>query len=1024
MKWLYRFFLFLLVMLDQGAFAQSVFRVGWQSPSGPSSTYNISNSTFSYVNRQLGADFEIVPFSTDSDLVNAMTNRSIDFIYASPTTIYCSIVSSNDQPLATVVSLTEDGTPYNSLTGSIITLNTSGITTLRGVVGRTVGAGQLTGLTTFQSEFDLLNQNNISLFTQARAVVAYPSSLAIIQALLQRQVDVGFIESAQLGIAAMKGIDVSAIQVLLARPQNNTPFLASTQTFSSSALAAAQYINNTFRTRVVKSLLSMRPDDPATVAAGIYGWAVPQSFLTIRKLMQSTGLLNAAGTTCNDLTNVYAFITCPTGYVRKDNVDLANSCAGSGFTCPEGATLCVCSPCEVVVPPRRVGALPVPVFAAVVCLLVLLGGGLAVVVVLVHRLRQHIVPYGELHVQDLEVGRSIKGRVLLGTYRSQSVVVKRAMGCEGCHMSVFDHDDMPQRSVCWDTERGNWVGKLRDCAVCVRVHLAFFSRKHRLIRKIGQARKIRHPNVLPVLGCSIGPHYDELFVVTEYAESGTLMDLLNNKTLKIDEPGEISLALDIARGVAHLHCLEPPVYTRNVRTHRVFVDQDMRAKIGMSFSPFNRRTIWNPPEVVRGGPQTASSNAFKFGMLLYEIAFRRPPFVFHNTTEEQVVEAITTADEFNIKDTLPRLPRPHPFNETMQTCWAIQPEDRPTFTAICLELQQVLPPQARNWRSNSVDGNLLDTILPPDIARQMKEGKEIEPQHFDSCSIFFSDVVGFTTISSFLSPSGVVDMLARLYNAFEGLVTKYDLFKVETIGDSFMVAANIQRDHAHDHAARLVRFALEAMQVARTIDIDANNPKVGKLKIRAGIHSGKCVATVIGKQAPRYCLFGDCVNVASRMESNSLPNRLNISNECRKLVEMQDPSLKPCLYRRPGKVDVKGKGRLVCFWVMSQREAAARGLKQTDDQSEPGSRELSCEIVIKGDDRHSDSLTRETSGMPTIHENVVRSRSHSAESLHLDDDEQVRTFRRSLEETPTRAQPPRMSRASAFAVVSSQRQSD
>lgn len=898
------------------------YHVAWQAPQGPESVFNISNYTFEWLGEQLDVDFHVTPYLTDVALSRA---SQVDFLYAGPTTMYCEILLLGLQPLTTVIN-NNAGQAYNSLSGAIIAKNTSGITTFAQLQGKVVGAGQLTTLSTFQAELYALNQANFSLFTQVKAVVGYSSSPAIVRAVMNEDIDVGFIESSQLVVQQMQGLDTSGLSVVQGMRQNNTPFLSSTIAYSSSALAAAAYINNTFRTSVVKTLLSLQSDNPVCVAGGYSGWAIPQSFLNIRLLMQNTGLLNITGSQCNDLSYLYSFVVCPAGYYRQSSVELMSSCDAIGFACPPNSTLCVCSPCRLIPSPKMVGALALHTFVGILCALVVALAMLAYLTFIIIRVHSVIIPYEELHIEDKEVGRSIKGRVLLGRYKNLPIAVKRALPCTSCRLSIFDHDDMPGRMGCVEAPTW-WIGWLHDKTLNAWWHVNVLSREHRLMLQIKKACLIRHPHVLPVLGCSLGEHGDEILVVTAYAETGTLLDLITNQTFVMDRDEQLTVAQDVARGMAHLHCLIPPVYNRNLRSHQIMLDSDTRAKIGVSFSPFKRRSMWNPPEVMRGGPQTDKSNVYKYGMLLYEIVNRKPPFTFQSMPEQQMIDGLLNSDMANMADLLPKLVHKHPLNAVMQKCWAYEPSERPSFEGVCAHLDEVAPADMRRRRS-SVDRQLLDSILPPNMAQALKEGRPVEPEHHESCSIFFSDVVGFTAISSLLKPSGVVNMLGRLYTAFEALVTKYDLYKIETIGDAFMCCSNIQRSHHSDHAVRLVRFALEALEVARTIPIDLDNISAGKIRIRCGIHSGKCVATVIGQQAPRYCLFGDCVNVASRMESNSAPNRLNISEECRRLIGQQDSSLLSCVYRRPDRIDVKGKGRMKCYWVMREKEAQARGFTQ------------------------------------------------------------------------------------------------
>jgi len=217
--------------------------------------------------------------------------------------------------------------------------------------------------------------------------------------------------------------------------------------------------------------------------------------------------------------------------------------------------------------------------------------------------------------------------------------------------------------------------------------------------------------------------------------------------------------------------------------------------------------------------------------------------------------------------------------------------------------------------------NLLHDVFPKRIAEKLIAGQKIQPEHYEEVTIFFSDIVGFTDISAELSGVEVSDMLDRLYIQFDELSQKHNVFKVETIGDAYMAVTNLEENQARDHAIRIASFATDAIEAAAATLIDPNKPQLGSINIRVGFHVGPVVANVVGSRNPRFCLFGDTVNTASRMESNSTQGRIHCSERAANTLKKQLYDSGDTLLLRAfdiesrGEILVKGKGMMTTFWV-------------------------------------------------------------------------------------------------------------
>jgi class 3 adenylate cyclase len=227
----------------------------------------------------------------------------------------------------------------------------------------------------------------------------------------------------------------------------------------------------------------------------------------------------------------------------------------------------------------------------------------------------------------------------------------------------------------------------------------------------------------------------------------------------------------------------------------------------------------------------------------------------------------------------------------------------------------------KSMGANRLDANLLLEIFPRHVAETLSHGHRVEPEHYNCVTIYFSDIVGFTTISGTLSPAKVSNLLDRLYLKLDALSREHKVFKMETIGDSWMGVTNLESGQENDHARRIAMFAIDAVKAASETLIDEDVPSRGVVQIRSGFHSGPVIANVVGSRNPKYSIFGDTVNVSSRMESNSAPGRILCSDQTAMLLRLQSPEIS-LSYR--GAIDVKGKGEMITYWVNERSDAQCK----------------------------------------------------------------------------------------------------
>ncbi|WP_253188324.1 adenylate/guanylate cyclase domain-containing protein [Leptolyngbya sp. 'hensonii'] len=201
---------------------------------------------------------------------------------------------------------------------------------------------------------------------------------------------------------------------------------------------------------------------------------------------------------------------------------------------------------------------------------------------------------------------------------------------------------------------------------------------------------------------------------------------------------------------------------------------------------------------------------------------------------------------------------------------------------------------------------LLTNILPYKIARRLKMGPQTIADHYEEVTVLFADLVDFTAVSAQIPPSDLVKMLNRIFSAFDQLAEQYGIEKIKTIGDAYMVAAGLPIPMAN-HAAAMAKMALEMQQEIRHFYHPNGNP----FQLRIGINSGSVIAGVIGIKKFIYDLWGDTVNIASRMESTGEAGKIQVTAQT---YEYLKDHFK---FERRGEIPIKGRGNMVTYWLIS-----------------------------------------------------------------------------------------------------------
>ncbi|XP_034835758.1 atrial natriuretic peptide receptor 1-like isoform X1 [Maniola hyperantus] len=477
-----------------------------------------------------------------------------------------------------------------------------------------------------------------------------------------------------------------------------------------------------------------------------------------------------------------------------------------------------------------------------------------------------------------------------------------------------------------------------------------------LLLELKKMKDLEHDHLTRFYGACVDPPH--CCLLTEYCPKGSLQDILENDTIKLDWMFKVSLMHDIVKGMHYLHSSDIKSHGA-LKSSNCVVDSRFVLKItdfGLNAlrtsekdaraHSYWTRMLWTAPELLRMAEPphegTQKGDVYSFGIVMHEIVNRQGAFWLGPGIElspKEIIDAVIGSC-LRPNTTYNRSCEADDAAELMRRCWAEEPTERPDFGHLKGAIRRLNKTQES---SNILDNllsrmeqyannleylvsertqdyleekkkceELLYQLLPKSVASQLINGQSVVAETFEQVTIYFSDIVGFTALSASSTPMQVVDLLNDLYTCFDSIVENYDVYKVETIGDAYMVVSGLPERNGTRHACEVARMALALLDAVRRFRI-RHRPH-DQLKLRIGLHSGPCVAGVVGLKMPRYCLFGDTVNTASRMESNGEALKIHVSPTTKALLDSFGTFRLECR----GEVAMKGKGVLVTYWLLGE----------------------------------------------------------------------------------------------------------
>ncbi|XP_045198693.2 atrial natriuretic peptide receptor 1-like isoform X2 [Mercenaria mercenaria] len=445
-----------------------------------------------------------------------------------------------------------------------------------------------------------------------------------------------------------------------------------------------------------------------------------------------------------------------------------------------------------------------------------------------------------------------------------------------------------------------------------------------LLLELKQMRDVTCANLTRLVG--ICPETNNIRIITEHCARGSLQDMLYNESIKLDWDIRISLINDIVEGMNYLHRSPIAVHGRLTSSNCVidsrfvlkitgFGLKSISERVSRKEHTYSKSMIWVAPEHVRVHPKRISSqtgDVYSFGIILYEMCTRLEPYLNEEwySSLNDVIERIIGRNQL----TRPTFTNSDLYEDMAilaKLCWREIPSDRPPFCEIkklikSAKIKRNINPaenvldvllKRMEQYANNLEGlveertqafldekkkseELLYQILPKSVANQLRVGNTVSPEAFESVTIYFSDIVGFTAISASSSPLEIVNLLNDLYTCFDAIIENYDVYKVETIGDAYMVVSGLPERNGIEHVREIARMALKILDSIRkfTIRHQPHTP----LQARIGIHSAM---------------------------------KIQMSEQSKDLLELHGHFI----IEKRGTINVKGKGLTETFWLLQEQ---------------------------------------------------------------------------------------------------------
>ncbi|CEF61122.1 Atrial natriuretic peptide receptor 1 [Strongyloides ratti] len=471
---------------------------------------------------------------------------------------------------------------------------------------------------------------------------------------------------------------------------------------------------------------------------------------------------------------------------------------------------------------------------------------------------------------------------------------------------------------------------------------------------------LEHENVNRFIGMSLEPGH--IYSIWKYCNRGSLFDIIESDNSILDTFFCNNMITDLLAGLIYIHNSSIKFHG-TLTSKKCMISDHWQLKI----SDFNTKIVrckdkvstldklWMSPEMLKSEEYIGNTEGdiYSLGIIASEIFTKKHPWDYNNRKEslEELIYLIKKGGSNSIKPDI-KIADGLIFNASAislcKECWKENPQERPVLKNIITLHKQFSASKTKNLMDhvfsnlenyaqklkNEVDERskeiqeeqkksdlLLKKMLPPQIADKLKLGISVPPEDFDNVTILFSDIVKFTNLSHKCSPFQVVNILNELFSQFDNIIENLDVYKVETIGDGYLCVSGLPNRNGNNHVVEIAKLSLGFMEICENFKI-LHLPNE-KITLRIGCNTGPCTAGVVGLSMPRYCLFGDTVNTASRMESNGKPGRIHTTESFYCLLS----TFGNFIMEHRGEIIIKGKGVMNTYWLNGMTGSSIRVIK-------------------------------------------------------------------------------------------------